>query len=975
MKKMKSENKKAISIGITAILAISVFVALSMSGTVNANPGTNYYVNAATGNDADTGLTPGAAWKTITHAANTVPAGASLADPNVIYVAAGLYDATNNGEAFAITFNNANIHLIGSGAATTTIDGEGAGTILEIKATGITVAYFNITNAADGIGADVGGFVVRDNVFFDLDDGVNLTIVENDLATDYAVDEIWINDNRFNISENGVYVDIELDYDAALTGYTATIGGIYIRDNIFNMTATIGINIDDIWVQELNGGSISVDDVSILRNEFYGGDTGIKFFGDFYDITNTDVIVWDVIINENTFEDQTDDAMHIDYYDADYWYGTTTGIFGDLVINDNEITSAEPSCDGIAVSDYAYFEYFEGDASLTVGDLYIEGNEIDVDGEGIGVYYEYAYELYDNTLVTMGEAFITGNTIGCDFGIYLEYYDFGEEMYGNSMVTTGDVHIEDNTIDAGDDAIYVYYEYVAYEMYSGTTLLMGDTYIEDNQVTSDSDGIYLEYEDYEVGYEMYDNAYAELPDYVITGNTFNVTGDGIYLYTYENPYYIYDNATFDFGGAFIDDNTFSCEYGIYFDYDDFCYDNYDNSATIIGDVTITNNRFNDLDYEAIYIYYDNIGYCLYDYSTLDVGDLVIADNVIDGVDDGDGIDVEYWYIYSEYDATVTMGTLDITGNTISDVDEDGIDVDYYLDAEDDSTVSVGRALIQGNTIDDCGEAGIDIYMDIDSDPGAVVNLGNPVIDGNTISNCEDGIYLEDVGQGQALGIEGKGYHRAKESINTIPDNDNEGKAVKEHGSAKNKKVSSESRSAEERSKPEREEIQRHNAKEGVEGVNILGISNNGGQVCPATISNNEITDNENGIWLDNSGYNKILRNKIARNSVMDTGVHLTDGSNYNEIRTNCFYNNTPQAYDDGYGNDWNGNYWSPPPGGEPGNYSIPPTFTSKDNDPLPNCPLGKPPVKVPELTPIGIIALVGILSVMLAFATLRRKRE
>ena len=937
---MKSENKKAISKGITAILAISIIVAISMSGTVYADPGTTYYVNAATGNDANTpaqAQNPATPWKTITHAVNTVPAGASFADQNIIQVAAGLYDATINGETFAITFDNANIRLSGAGAATTTIDGEGTGTILDINATGITVEMFNITNATNnGIYADVGEFIILDNLFCNVSDGVHLYISETNLATDYTVDDILIDGNTFNISDYGVYVDIELDYDDTKTGLTATIGDIDILDNIFNMGTTDGIDIDDIYVDDLNDGSISVGNVNMLRNEFYDGSYGIDFFGYFDDLTNTTVTVGDVVINDNTFENQTSEAIYIDYYDADYWYGTTTGTFGDLVINGNTITSV--TTDAIYISDLGYWEDFEDEAALTVGNLYIEDNEINVSG----------------------------------YGIYVDYYDI-EELYNDASVTIGEVSIKGNIIDAGDEAIYIYYEDVACYMYNSATLLMGDTYIQDNQVTSYSDGVYIEYYDYYVGSYNEDDAYAELPSYIITGNTFDVDGDGIYFYTYSNPDDTYDYALTDFGGFFIDDNTFSCDHGIYFYIEDVCEDCDDSSGAIFRDTTISNNEFYQLDDEAIYIYYDDVGYSFDDDGMVEVGDLVIADNVIDGVGYGDGIDVEYWYIYSEYDATVTMGTLDITGNTISDVEDDGIDVDYYLDAEDNSTVSVGRALIQGNTIDDCGEAGIDIDMDIDSDPGAVVNLGNPVINGNSITNCEYGIYLEDIGQ--ALGIEGKGYHSAKESINTLSHNDNEGKAVKEHGSAESKKVSSESRSAEERSKPEREEKQRHNAKEGVEGVNILRISNNGGQVCPATISNNEITDNEHGIWLYNSSYNKIVKNMIVNNTEWDTGVHLDEGSSYNEIHTNCFYNNTPQAMDNGMGNTWDGNYWSPPPGG-PGDFTIPGTAGSEDHNPLTDCPLQPVPVPVPvpEFNVIGLLALIGILSVVLATTILRRRR-
>ena len=143
------------------------------------------------------------------------------------------------------------------------------------------------------------------------------------------------------------------------------------------------------------------------------------------------------------------------------------------------------------------------------------------------------------------------------------------------------------------------------------------------------------------------------------------------------------------------------------------------------------------------------------------------------------------------------------------------------------------------------------------------------------------------------------------------------------------------------------------------------------------ITENEIRDNGEGILIEESSFNNTIeRNMIKRNGV-DTGVYLTTGSYENEIHENCFIDNVPQAYDDviGGNNDWDRNYWSPPPG-EPGDpYLIPGDAGSRDNDPLPYCPGRKPPAKVPALTPTGIIALIGLLSVVLAVSIrIGRKR-
>ena len=124
---------KSISILVALLLVLAVGIAAAPLATpVAASPGTTYYVNVNNGSDGNDGLTPSTAWKTITHAVGTVPAGASPSDPNIIQVAAGSYNAGN--ETFPITFLNASITLRGEGNTTTTIDGGGTATILALNA-------------------------------------------------------------------------------------------------------------------------------------------------------------------------------------------------------------------------------------------------------------------------------------------------------------------------------------------------------------------------------------------------------------------------------------------------------------------------------------------------------------------------------------------------------------------------------------------------------------------------------------------------------------------------------------------------------------------------------------------------------------------------------------------------------------------------------------------------------------------------
>ena len=145
----------------------------------------------------------------------------------------------------------------------------------------------------------------------------------------------------------------------------------------------------------------------------------------------------------------------------------------------------------------------------------------------------------------------------------------------------------------------------------------------------------------------------------------------------------------------------------------------------------------------------------------------------------------------------------------------------------------------------------------------------------------------------------------------------------------------------------------------------------GGKSSRNEILDGEITNCGHGIWIKFGSANRIKRN-IIRDNTIDTGVHLESQANDTEIHGNCLFDNVHQAMDNGTGNNWDRNFWSPPPSG-PGNYTIPGTAGRKDHNPLSSCPLI--PAKVPTLTPIGIIALIGLLSVIAAMSIKIMKRR
>jgi nitrous oxidase accessory protein NosD len=83
--------------------------------------GAHYYVNGNTGNNANSGTTESAAWKTITHALAQVSAGP--ASPVMIHVAPGTYAPSTNGEQYPLDMKSY-VYLRGGDGGTTTLDAE-----------------------------------------------------------------------------------------------------------------------------------------------------------------------------------------------------------------------------------------------------------------------------------------------------------------------------------------------------------------------------------------------------------------------------------------------------------------------------------------------------------------------------------------------------------------------------------------------------------------------------------------------------------------------------------------------------------------------------------------------------------------------------------------------------------------------------------------------------------------------------------
>ena len=268
-------------------------VAVPLRGTVEAiaTP-TDYYVEATTGNNMNSGLDWANAWKTITYAVET---GATTSG-DVIHVADGLYDTTTNGEAFPIDFNTDDVSLIGAGGDTSIIDANNQEkNILNIWADGVSISWFELRNARVYDWANTGNGIYMND------------------ADDCHISNLKI----YNLTEGG-------------GPWTKEPAGIFLADscygNTFSSIEIYDISSDEqprgIWCYDCSGNQFTDIYIHDIDNTDTGGSTcayGIH-------------LSWS---SDNTFDEITIDSISGGEWAEGIqvsWLGSNT--FGDLSISD-----------------------------------------------------------------------------------------------------------------------------------------------------------------------------------------------------------------------------------------------------------------------------------------------------------------------------------------------------------------------------------------------------------------------------------------------------------------------------------------------------------------------------------------------------------------------------------------------------------------------------------------------------------------
>ena len=785
------------------VLAVSLLVA---PGPALA---TTYYVNGTTGSDAPepVGTSAGSPWKTITYAATHVPAGTAGA-PNVIMVADGTYNVSANDEIFPITFANDFVSLTAAGPGKPIIDRQdGSAAALYVEAKGFSISGFAFKNTSDAINFYAGGFTVDNNSFANtVTDGVNFYMTETDYATNISFADMAIKNNTFSTTQNGIYVDVEIDFDSSAR--TASFGDFTITGNTFNLPSGDGIYLGNLFSpNDIAGGTVTIGSLKVTGNTITGGDNGIYFWGKINNMEDTQVTVGNMEVSDNTCTNQSAAGIDINYWDLGYFSGSSSAGLGGFKVTGNTVQATNyvkyPGTDGISIFDIDHMEYIYDQTTVNTGNVEVKSNTVDVDGPGIYLYSNSIDSLgeqneNDSVSVTTGSHTVSGNTINSNnsWGLYIDLSTIGSNLYGtsalnyggysvsgntvtsertpfyfyvsglgdnlyeNATVSLGPVSITGNTLTANNnfDGMEFYFDAVANNMDNNASLTMSPFTIDNNSITATGNGIDIYYEDYTIG-DMDDTATATLPGWNITDNIIDTTNgtNGVYFHTYGNPYYNGGSAMIHFGSMNIDNNTFNpnkdtgMAYGIYLYIDDLLEEGYDSCKTTFGDITVTGNTLYAIESEAIYIEHNETGYAFYNAPTLTIGNIEIGGNTIDKTPIG--IDLYFYRLFAEASANVSHGLLNIHDNILSNISENGIYVSYYNVNDDPTTatLNIGAPAISGNTVSGKPASLYGIYLEVDNSTGGIT-FGMPVLSGNAISGFDYGINLDSLDRVDAASL-------------------------------------------------------------------------------------------------------------------------------------------------------------------------------------------------------------------------------
>ncbi|MCF7919612.1 MAG: T9SS type A sorting domain-containing protein [Candidatus Cloacimonetes bacterium] len=302
------------------------------------------------GDNHNTGLDAANPLKTVQYACSIIQA--SSVDPHTIYLSAGIYSPSVNGEFFPINIP-ANVSLCGTGETEVILDAENTGRVIMIdQAENVTVCDLTVTN---GYGDKNGGgiYCLETNLILE-----NITVINNYADgwgggiyfqgfNNIFLNNLHILNNSARLSGGGLFclssspnlTNVMIRNNSARTG-----GGVCLKGNCSPAFANVTITYN---IANLGGGihldlSSEVEFSNENRCNIYLNNTNNRESGS--DLYSTDAV--SVIVDTFTVMNPTDfQASPLENFSFDILHGLQEQVSADLYVSplgDNNNSGLDP---------------------------------------------------------------------------------------------------------------------------------------------------------------------------------------------------------------------------------------------------------------------------------------------------------------------------------------------------------------------------------------------------------------------------------------------------------------------------------------------------------------------------------------------------------------------------------------------------------------------------------------------------------
>jgi parallel beta-helix repeat protein len=470
------------------------------------------------------------------------------------------------------------IRGINTGTGLPVVDG-GSGFGFRVVVNNVTIENMNISDTEIGILSNHSGLTIQNNTFWFDNHSIEFNYTSSFVAdTTYTMFDNSIIANHFLINttddfDGAIIINMALDHQDH--SGAVTIGDLTITQNSFmlNDSHAYAMLYNNNYIKNLEGGSISIGTFNFSNNAIYkenSGNSGIYLSGLLSHLKNDSITVGDIIVSHNVVVNHTNTAFFIEQYKAENWSGTTSGLFGNIDISNNTITSQDPNSDGIYIHEI-YGLNFTNNASLIVSACSITDNNVNLSGSYAIIYFmDYiANNLQNNASVYVGNNTVISNDLSADNGILVEYYQCGVSLYNHSncnlgrfqltdniITSTTDygvqlqqlsnlgcflydnasfsiecVQLDDNQIESTSHGIYIYQMLLGGNLSDDATCFIGPITLNENSIVSGGDGILFidNTTAFDLGNSMNDDSIITLQNVELSNNTINSSGNGIFI--------------------------------------------------------------------------------------------------------------------------------------------------------------------------------------------------------------------------------------------------------------------------------------------------------------------------------------------------------------------------------------------------------------------------------------------------------------